>query len=158
MTLRVLSFFGDEARARPEELAIAVSNGDALLPLDLDAIAACEMNAFPYSVLDDWISDAERANAYRRLEELQHRWIAGFEEFFQSSGICWPRYDHLALHHYWSEVCIALAYLAGFSQAGIRRLAQSHNSWRLQLDAFSTERQTDPRLAAPASPHPVPSQ
>lgn len=99
----------------------AIKDDCRILPLDTEAIGFAVREGVGYTTIDEWLGDA-RKEACRLAHEAETRWFETGREAFTSDGVCWPEFDHHAMHYFWQEVFLSQAIAEGCRQRGVKEL------------------------------------
>ncbi len=120
---KVFAFFGaDIGTERINILRHVASKGYTLLALDTPAIGIASEAKLPYTLMDDWLDSAGRFAARKNAAECEKGWFQSARESFTAEGICWPEFDHHAMHWFWLDATHALAMAEAFMSRGVREL------------------------------------
>lgn len=119
----VFAFFGSDVEAEGVAfLPEASIKGWTLLALDAPAIGMAAEAKLAYTLIDDWVDSAAMRQAREKAAECEQEWFQAATDQFTSDEVCWPQFDHHAMHWFWADVMLAMALVEEFQVCDVQEL------------------------------------
>lgn len=130
-TEKLFTFFGSDVNESGAELLQEVfSKGYTLLALDVSAIGLAAKARIPYILIDDWIDEASMLQARKNAMECEQKWFQAARDKFSSDGVCWPEFDHHAMHWFWADAMLAIVFAEALRARRIQEVRFLRNHLR----------------------------
>ena len=121
---KIWAFFGtDFTLAGESAFKEAYAQGYTLLPLNTAAIGQAHKAGLPFTLMEDWLGRDVVFLKRRKMHPARtNDWFCSATEEFTTNGICWPKFDQEAMHHFWSNVIYAYDFAKKVIDVGIQDL------------------------------------
>jgi hypothetical protein len=112
-------FYGADIAQKGIEFLLEMhQKGYVIVALDVPAVGMAANAKIPYTVIDDWLTNEELKEATEKANYCEENWYIDAHDQFSIDGICWPEFDHSAMHNFWAEVCLCEAFAHEFVNRG----------------------------------------
>ncbi|MEM4725270.1 MAG: hypothetical protein QXP01_09680 [Candidatus Hadarchaeum sp.] len=106
---KLFAFWGSDVKDQGGQVLQEVfDKGYTLLALDVPAIGAAAEARIPYTTTDDWIDPETMYRVKQDAVLCESSWFRSARDKFTANGVCWPEFDHHAMHWFWLDAMLAL--------------------------------------------------
>lgn len=128
---KLLAFFGSDMKERGAGLLReAFSKGYTLLALDASAVGIAAEAKITYTLIDDWVDSSTMLQAREKATRCEQEWFQSARDKFTSEKVCWPEFDHHAMHWFWADAMLAMALAEAFRFHGVQEVRFFQNPSR----------------------------
>lgn len=105
---KIFAFFGvDIENVNEGYLESLFNEGYSIFALDSKAIEFASQSKISYLTIFDWIPKDRYLEIEKNAWNYEKNWFIDTTSDFTIFDICWPEYDHYAMHHFWLDAVIS---------------------------------------------------
>lgn len=154
----LIAMFGADMEEKNGEAFLqAKKQGYGILALDARAIGIAADSGVNYTLIDDWVGSTSMLRAKKKAMKCEREWFRAVKDIVTSEGVCWPEFDHHAMHWFWLDAMLAFELASALRKWGVREVSFLRHSPRRPMvyysasDVYSTVLEVE--LDGVACPH-----